>query len=329
LKARQPAKVAVIGFGSFGRLHAATLERLSEACLVAIVEPDPVALRLARELYPTVPAYDDLNAALTKVTADGWVIASPSSSHIPIAQQVLAAGSGVLIEKPLATQLAEAESLLPWVKRNPSRVMLGHTCLFGTEFLQLVDEVQRRSDLRWIQAVRHRPQATLTSYPGETPLHLTMVHDLYCLQVLVHGEEPTHFAAQAGRNADGQVTLVSAQLRWSDKRLACLTASFLTPPGMPGDGFDRLEVFGEGWAARLEPNPRPLAVWDDRACFPLTLEIAAGQHRVSGMLAEELRCFCRVLQGQQAVPEGARFVDGLQLMRWMELLASSWNTPED
>lgn len=325
MNATQPAKIAVVGFGSFGRLHAATLDRLSEACLVAIVEPDPVALHLARKLYPTVPAYSDLNSALAKVTADGWVIASPSDLHIPMAQQVLAAGSGVLIEKPLATKLAEAESLLPWVKVNPSQVMLGHICLFGTEFSQLVEEVQSRSALRWIQAVRHRPQATLTSYPGETPLHLTMVHDLYCLQVLVDGEEPTHFSSQAGRNAAGEVVVVSAHLEWSGQRLACLTASFLTPPGMPGEGFDRLEVFGEGWAARIDSNPRPLHVWDEQARFPLTLEIARGDHRVSGMLAEELRCFCRVLQGKQAVPVGARYVDGLQVMRWMEVLARGWS----
>jgi hypothetical protein len=43
------------------------------------------------------------------------------------------------------------------------------------------------------------------------------------------------------------------------------------------------------------------------------------------MLAEELRCFCRVLQGKQAVPVGARYVDGLQVMRWMEVLARGWS----
>ena len=48
-----------------------------------------------------------------------------------------------------------------------------------------------------------------------------------------------------------------------------------------------------GWMARMTPNPRPLTVWDDRARAPLTLEIRADPIAPSGMLAEELRCFCR------------------------------------
>ena len=69
-------------------------------------------------------------------------------------------------------------------------------------------------------------------------------------------------------------------------------------PDAAGDGVGRLrpaEVFGEGWAARVEPNPRPLQVWDDRARWPMALEIRAGDGPPAGMLAEELRCFCRVV----------------------------------
>lgn len=38
------------------------------------------------------------------------------------------------------------------------------------------------------------------------------------------------------------------------------------------------------------------------------------------MHAEELRCFCRVVRGEEPVPDGARYADGMQLMRWMQAL---------
>jgi len=47
--------------------------------------------------------------------------------------------------------------------------------------------------------------------------------------------------------------------------VASFAASYLTPAGMPPRGFDRMEVFGAGWAARISPNPRPIEVWGERA----------------------------------------------------------------
>lgn len=124
--------------------------------------------------------------------------------------------------------------------------------------------------------------------------------------------EPQHFSAQTRHSSDGACDLALAQLRWSDGAVASLAASYLTPGGMPHDGFDRLEVFGRGWAARIQPRPRPLVLWDERARWPSALEIRAVPSGPSGMLAEELRCFCRVVRGKEPVPLGASYADALQ-----------------
>ena len=79
-----------------------------------------------------------------------------------------------------------------------------------------------------------------------------------------------------------------------------------------------MEVFGTGWSARISPNPRPIDVWDEYASWPLALEI--GTNPPSGMMAEELRCFCRVVRGEQSVPVGATYADALQVQRWMDRL---------
>jgi hypothetical protein len=92
---------------------------------------------------------------------------------------------------------------------------------------------------------------------------------------------------------------------------------------MSSDGFDRLEVFGKEWAARLHPNPRPMEVWDDRARWPMALEIRADLAAPSGMMAEELRCFCRVVRGLEHVPVGATYEDAMQVQRWLDRLEAS------
>ena len=94
----------------------------------------------------------------------------------------------------------------------------------------------------------------------------------------------------------------------------------MTPAGLPADGFDRMELFADGWAARLEANPRPLTLWDDRAHSPMTLEISADPRHPSGMLAEELRAFCRLVRGREPMPLGASYQDALQVQRWLQHL---------
>lgn len=317
---RGPVRIGVVGLGAFGRLHALTLAGLAEAQLVALVARRQASLDALASDLPDVPGWLDLDAAMEESGAEAWVVASATDSHVPIARRLLRAGYPVLVEKPLAGSLAEAEGLSPDVADDGTNLMMGHILLFNSEFRRLQAEAGQRGALCYIDCARHRPVETLVRYPGESPFHLLMVHDMYMVQALVGGREPVAFSAQRRRGPGGATDLALAQMRWDDGLMASLTASYLTPPGMPEDGYDRMEVYGEGWMARMEPNPRPLTVWDDRARAPLTLEILADPARPSGMLAEELRCFCRVVRGMEAPPLGATYRDALQVLRWLETL---------
>ena len=199
--------------------------------------------------------------------------------------------------------------------------MLGHIVLFNSEFQQLREEAARRGPIAYIDCVRHRPASIVRKFPGENPLYAAMVHDLYAVQALLGTQEPSRFSAQYHRTEKQEIDLATAQLQWESGPLATFAASYLTPEGMPPRGFDRMEVFGAGWSARISPNPRPIELWDEvRASWPLPLEIRTGADGATGMMAEELRCFCRVVRGKQAVPAGATYTDALQVQEWMDKL---------
>ena len=203
------------------------------------------------------------------------------------------------------------------VQTSAGRMMLGHILLFGSEFCALLDEVAERGRPRFMQFARHR-QAALRDDPTASPVSLIMVHDLYCAQVLMDREEPVHFIAKSDSSDKGKPGQLSvAQLGWSDGAIASFSASFLAPEGMGEHGYDRLEVLGDGWSAILTPNPRPIAVWDRRANYPLGLELRIDPP--SGMMAEELRRFGAVVRGGELLV-GTTFEDALQLQRWIERL---------
>lgn len=321
--ATQPVKVGVIGLGRFGRLHSLTLSGLSDAELVGVVARRQVSLDKLKSELPDVRGWLDLDRAIEESGAEAWVVACSTAEHVRVATKLLQAGKRVLLEKPISESLAEAESIAPLVSADSSNLMIGHIVLFNSEFKQLREEAARRGGLTFIDCVRHRPASIVKDFPGENPLQATMVHDLYAVQVLMNRAEPERFSSQFHRVETGAIDLALAQLQWSDGTLASFAASYLTPTGMPPRGFDRMEVFGRGWSARVSPNPRPIEVWDDKASWPMPLEIRADAGGPSGMMAEELRCFCRVVRGLETVPVGATYADALQVQRWMDRLVES------
>lgn len=322
----QPArvKIGVIGLGNFGRLHALTLAGLAEAELVALVDQNEAALAAMSRDLPGVRTWTDLAGALPEAGAEAWIIATRTESHIRLAQQILAAGGYVLIEKPLAENVAAAQMLEPLVAADSNKVMLGHILLFAAEFRQLLTEIERRGPLVYFHSVRHRPINTWDFY-RESPFRLLMIHDLYLAFALTNGADPIRAAGRLQPRPGGGFDVARADLEWENGTWGSFTASYLTPPGMSTDGFDRLEVFGRGWAAQLRLNPQPLEIWADKAEWPLSLNVYADPIAPSGWLAEELRHFCRVVRGQADIPPGARYHDALQIQSWLERLETSAN----
>jgi predicted dehydrogenase len=313
-----PVKVGVVGLGRFGRLHSLTLSKLAESELVAIVARREASLDALSEELPGVPGWTNLQQAIEQSGAEAWVVACTTSAHVAVTKMLLEAGKSVLLEKPISEDLAEAESLRPLVRSDPSNLMIGHIVLFNSEYQQLREVAAEKGPIKYVDCVRHRPATIVEDFEGENPLHAAMVHDLYATQVLLDRQEPDHFSSQFRRTSKGQIDLALAQLAWDSGPVASFTASYLTPSGMPPRGFDRMEVFGDGWCSRISANPRPIEVWDSQASWPLALEIRSDPP--SGMMAEELRCFCRVARGLQDVPIGATFEDAMQVQRWMEKL---------
>lgn len=318
----EPVKIGVIGLGRFGRLHALTLAGLAEANLVGLVARRQASLDALADELPGMPGWTDLEQAISECDAEAWIVASTTASHVPITKMLLEAGKTVLLEKPIADNLTEAESLQTLVRPDSNNLMIGHIVLFSSEYQQLRDEALQRGSISYINCVRHRPASIVEQFAGENPLYAVMVHDLYAAQVLLDRAEPIQFSSQYHRTSGGEVDLALAQLKWENGAIASFEASYLTPPGMPPRGIDRTEVFGDGWAARILTNPRPIEVWSDQAEWPLGLEIRANGSEASGMMAEELRCFCRVTRGAQEVPVGATYADALQVQAWMDKLDS-------
>lgn len=133
-------KVAVVGYGYWGRKHVRVLNAMPDVS-VMVVDENPDNLREADEQYPpmeaTAPHLDDV---LDRV--DAVLVATPPLSHAMIALRALNAGKHVLVEKPLATSVADAEELVRAAEDNNVQLMVGHTFEHNPAVRQLREVVR-------------------------------------------------------------------------------------------------------------------------------------------------------------------------------------------
>jgi predicted dehydrogenase len=113
----------VVGHGAFGRHHAAKYARIPGVELIGVADPCPDARRQAKAAHG-VPAVADWRHLLGQV--DIVSICSPAVTHAPIVRAFLNAGTDVLVEKPIATSLTEADSLIALAETKNRLLTVGH-----------------------------------------------------------------------------------------------------------------------------------------------------------------------------------------------------------
>ncbi len=125
-----PIRVAVAGAGAFGNNHLRVYRELEEAglgvALVAAVEPNAARAVQAAEKYaiPVFLTVDELLKADLKI--DAATVAVPTVHHHAVASTLLDAGLDVLVEKPLAATLAEADDLCARAEKGGRILQPGH-----------------------------------------------------------------------------------------------------------------------------------------------------------------------------------------------------------
>lgn len=122
----EPVRLAVVGFGKLGLLHAALANGLPGCSLVAVADRASTMLSMLQTQMPNVAVYDDHRSLLEGSKVDGVLIATPTHLHVPIALDFIEAKIPVFIEKPLALTSQQSRPLLEALARKPVPNMVGY-----------------------------------------------------------------------------------------------------------------------------------------------------------------------------------------------------------
>ncbi|MCA9187269.1 MAG: Gfo/Idh/MocA family oxidoreductase [Pirellulaceae bacterium] len=163
-------RMAVVGVGHLGRIHARLIADMPDVQLVTVVDPDPIARDHAHSLcdFAAREHFQDLVGLV-----DAAVIATPTHGHCQAAQFLLDHGIHVLVEKPLAATSAEALRILEAAQRSQAILQVGHIERFNPAWVAARPFLH---DARYFQG--HRSSTyTFRSTDVSVVLDL-MIHDI-------------------------------------------------------------------------------------------------------------------------------------------------------
>ncbi len=209
-------RVAVVGVGHFGKIHAAKYAASPNAQLVAVADADPERGGEIARLYG-ITSVTDHRDLIGKV--DAVSIAVPTTLHYAVARFFLENGVHVLIEKPITSEVAQADELIALAHGNRLVLQVGHLVRFFAKDTGLLDAV--RNPL-YIEAARITPFS-----PRVTDVSVVldlMIHDIDLIAVLVKSPVARIQAVGAPVLSD-HVDIVNARLEFENGCVANVTAS--------------------------------------------------------------------------------------------------------
>ncbi len=184
-------RIAIAGAGTVGRAHLRVLQASPQAALSALVDPSPGAAALAAQAG--VPHYQSLDELLAQNRPDGVILATPNAFHVPQTLQCIAAGLPVLLEKPVATSVAEGEQLLKVINETDARVLIGHHRAHSpimAKAKQVIDSGQLgrlvavQGSATFFKPDSYFAEAPWRSQSGGGPVLINMIHEVHNLRML-------------------------------------------------------------------------------------------------------------------------------------------------
>ena len=220
-------RIAVVGCGYWGSKHVRVLHSTDGVEQVVLVDSRQDRLASLARSYPAARVFSTLRDALPHV--DAVVVATPPSTHVPVALQAIEAGKHVLVEKPLAPCAAGARQLISDAAGADVILMTGHTFEYNPAVWKLRELIQTRvlGEVYYLDSAR----LNLGLYQTDVNVILDLApHDVSIINHVL-GVTPVAVQAWASRHAHPRFEDVAyLRLFYDDERLSAnIHVSWLDP----------------------------------------------------------------------------------------------------
>ncbi len=220
--------VAVIGAGFWGRNHARNFKELNETQLIAVCDQDIARAKAVADLF-SIEAYDDSRKMLKRRDVEAVSVCTWSTNLAGEAAKALKAGKHVLVEKPMANNIREAQKIVDLAKRNQRHLMVG----FLMRFIPGVQRIKQANEKGEIGTLVYATARRVSEWPeriGDVGVVKDLaIHDIDVARYLFN-DDPVEVYAKLG-NLRHKKFEDHAQILLTFKggKTAFIEANWLTP----------------------------------------------------------------------------------------------------
>ncbi len=252
-------RIAVIGAGQFGRNHCRVVRESERAQFTAVVDLDPAR---AAEAAAGALALTDYRELAGKV--DAAIVAAPTTAHAEIGCALMESGIDVLVEKPIAIDVAAATRLVETAERHGRVLQVGHLERFNPAVIAL----ESRSKLPLFFEIHRLNLFSPRSLDVDVVLDL-MIHDVDIVLALAQAE-PQEIRAAGIRILSEKVDIANVRLQFPNGCVANLTASRVST-----ERVRKLRLFQPNQYLSLDYTRQDLAIFSVGANRQIGFEQAA------------------------------------------------------
>ena len=309
--------ITVIGTGAWGANHVRVWRDLG--VLRAIADVDAERLSRLSEEAPEATTYADWSEAIRRPDVQGVVVATPAVTHAEIALQCLEAGKDVLVEKPLAISVADAEKLVDVAETSNSILMVGHVLEYHPAVLALRELISEGQIGKVLYLYSNRLNFGRLR-TEENALWSFAPHDIALLLRLV-GSLPVTVSARGGEYlSEGVADVTLMSLEFPGLVQAHVFVSWLHPfkeQRFVVVGDRQMAVFDDSarWDEKLLLYPHQVDWLNGKIPVARKAEATAVALRECEPLIEECNAFLQSMQSREAP-----LTDGMSGVRVLRVL---------
>jgi myo-inositol 2-dehydrogenase/D-chiro-inositol 1-dehydrogenase len=320
----QQVEVAVIGTGWCGGIRAETLSRsaLVDKLHICEIRPDRLAevKALTNPATATLDYQDIINNDRIRVV---YISTTPESTHYPIARDCLRAGKHVLLEKPIAMELFEADELIQIAKRNNVKFTIGYSQRFNTKIAYAKKKLTDGTLGKPVSVMvsRHLSRSLgkkIASRVRLSPAAMESTHDLDFVLWFLEPAKPVRVYSQGAfgymQAVNGSYDIMWTTVTMDNGVLVSIGGGWNLPPSYPNYCATTIEITGTEGSLFLDDTQRDnwLNTVKDGTQYPMsTMPGEQVDHVFAGQMGPETLHFleCCILDKPPMVsPESARRV---------------------
>jgi len=233
-------KAAVIGLGAMGRNHARVAADLPGVKLVGVADPSEGSRRSYLPMAG-VNVYADYREMLDKEKPDFVTVAVPTELHKEVSLEAMSRKIHVLVEKPIAPSVAEADAMIEAAKKHGVKLMVGHLERFNPAVLELKRRVSKGEIGKIFQLHARR----LSPFPArirDVGVILDLAtHDIDAMHFLTGSTVTRVFAETAQCAHKTCEDMLSGLMRFKSGEIGVLDVNWLSPQKLR-----QISIVGEG-----------------------------------------------------------------------------------